>query len=85
MSFSATLLLVFVIFRIYGFDFFLYLVHPLLETLDTLAEALQRAISDTALRQRLADNGRAFIAEHYSRKAMADAIIAVYERVMGAL
>lgn len=45
---------------------------------ERLAEALDRMLTDAALRERLAENGRAFVARAASPRAMADAYAELY-------
>jgi glycosyltransferase involved in cell wall biosynthesis len=57
------------------------LVVPLRDP-DALAQAMARLAGDAALRERLGAAGRARVAERFTRKQMAQAHIALYERIL---
>lgn len=48
-----------------------------------LADALERCLTDPQLRARLGEAGRRYVLKHHTIEAMIDAVIGVYDRVLG--
>jgi hypothetical protein len=54
------------------------------EDVDAIAAAVKRLASDPALRARLAESGRPYVAAHFDREALAERYLAILERVIAA-